>query len=276
MSPRPIAATGTTPDAGVPLHRQLFLVLHDEIARGALAQGDPLPTEQSLGEQFGVSRITVRRALADLAEQGYIERRHGVGSFVRQNDRQSSPAVGMSYADELKQIQFETDVEVLEYDNRPPPAGVGLRLGSAEPALHVLRLRRERRTAEPLMLTEAWLPVELSEIVTAKALTASALYDLLPTAGVVIDKLDHEVTAEVAGPATARLLDIPIGSAVIRVNRIAHAGGAPHHYLSILLSPNRSRVLISQVTSGLDEPGGVAIAHDVGGVNFGLHPSGAR
>ena len=53
--------------AGVPLHRQLFLVLHDEIARGALAPGDVLPTEQTLCEQFGVSRITVRRALADLA-----------------------------------------------------------------------------------------------------------------------------------------------------------------------------------------------------------------
>ena len=70
--------------AGVPLHRQLFLVLHDEIARGAIAPGDALPTEQSLCDQFGVSRITVRRALADLADQGYIERRQGVGSFVRQ------------------------------------------------------------------------------------------------------------------------------------------------------------------------------------------------
>jgi DNA-binding transcriptional MocR family regulator len=64
--------------AGVPLHRQLFLVLHDEIARGVLAPGDALPTEQALCDQFGVSRITVRRALADLADQGYIERRQGV------------------------------------------------------------------------------------------------------------------------------------------------------------------------------------------------------
>ncbi|WP_231124258.1 GntR family transcriptional regulator, partial [Mycobacterium colombiense] len=72
--------------AGVPLHRQLYLVLHDEIDRGVIAPGEALPTEQTLCDQFGVSRITVRRALADLAEQGYIERRHGVGSFVRQHD----------------------------------------------------------------------------------------------------------------------------------------------------------------------------------------------
>src|ERR1700758_3547076 len=99
-----------TAGAGVPLHRQLFLVLHDEIARGALPPGEALPTEQALCDQFGVSRITVRRALADLAEQGYIERRHGVGSFVRQRDPGREPASGGSYLDELRQTQFETDV----------------------------------------------------------------------------------------------------------------------------------------------------------------------
>src|SRR3984885_14205577 len=103
---------GVTAGAGVPLHRQLFLVLHDEIARGAIAPGDALPTEQSLCDQFGVSRITVRRALADLAEQGYIERRQGVGSFVRQRDRSDPSSAGRSYMDELRQTQFETEVEV--------------------------------------------------------------------------------------------------------------------------------------------------------------------
>ena len=77
--------------AGVPLHRQLFLVLHDEIARGAIPAGDPLPTEQELCDQFGVSRITVRRALADLADQGYITRRQGVGS-VRSPTQCGRPA----------------------------------------------------------------------------------------------------------------------------------------------------------------------------------------
>jgi GntR family transcriptional regulator len=263
MSPRPISASpaGAAPDAGVPLHRQLFLVLHDEIARGALAQGDPLPTEQSLCEQFGVSRITVRRALADLAERGYIERRQGVGSFVRQRDMDDAPASGGSYVDELRQIQFETDVDVVEFDVRPPPAAVGRRLGSSDPVLHVLRLRRERRTGEPLMLTEAWLPADLSAKITEAALTETALYDLLSDAGVVIDQMEHEMTAEVAGPANAHLLQTPIGSALIRVNRVAFVGGAIHHYLSILLSPSRSRVLISQSSPLLGD--GVAIAHDV-------------
>src|ERR1700741_4243773 len=94
--------------AGVPLHRQLFLVLHDEILRGAMAPGDALATEQPLCDQFGVSRITVRRALADRAEQGYIERRQGVGSFVRKRARSDEVPLGASYMDGLRQAQFQT------------------------------------------------------------------------------------------------------------------------------------------------------------------------
>ena len=249
--------------AGVPLHRQLFLVLHDEIARGALAPGAALPTEQVLCDEFGVSRITVRRALADLAEQGYIERRQGVGSFVRQHDRSDEvPPLG-SYMDNLRQAQFQTSVDVVEHDLRIPPSLIGDALGVTTQMLHILRVRRERRTREPLMVTEAWLPAELGDRLSASALRRTPLYELLGGAGVVIDRMQHEITAEIAGPRNARLLNTVIGSALLRVNRLVFVAGSPHHYVSILLSPNRSRVLMSQTAAELQTDDGLAIAHDV-------------
>src|SRR5262245_57420160 len=186
---------GVTAGAGVPLHRQLFLVLHDEIARGALTAGDPLPTEQALCDQFGVSRITVRRALADLADAGLIERRQGVGSFVRDHPPSRRNQGGGSYMDGLRKTEFETDVEVLELDIRKVPKTVADQLGN-ERALHVLRLRRERRTSEPLMITEAWLPEALSDIMTEDALSRAPLYRLLAGAGVELDRVENEITAE--------------------------------------------------------------------------------
>ena len=249
--------------AGVPLHRQLYLVLHDEIARGAMAPGDVLPTEQALCDQFGVSRITVRRALTDLAEQGYIERRQGVGSFVRQRGRPDElPSVG-SYMDGLRQTQFQTSIEVVEHDIRTPPSSIGEALGVTAEMLHILRVRRERRTREPLMVTDAWLPTDLAETLTASALRRNPLYELLSGAGLVIDRMQHEITAEIAGPRNAQLLTTPIGSALLRVNRLAFVAGSPHHHVSILLSPNRSRVLISQTADELQTGDGIAIAHDV-------------
>ena len=248
--------------AGVALHRQLFLVLHDEIARGALAAGDALPSEQSLCDQFGVSRITVRRALADLAEAGLIERRHGIGSFVTDELPPVRDTDVGSYVDELRKVEFESEVDVVELGPGPVPRIVSERLGSADGGLHVLRVRRERRTGEPLMITEAWLPVGLADVVTEQALARAPLYRLLSDNGVTLGRLEHELTAEIAGPRTAALLGTAIGSPLIRVNRVAFATDAPHHFLSILLSPNRSRVILAQ---NLEDGSGseLTIAHDV-------------
>ena len=250
--------------AGVPLHRQLFLVLHDEIDRGVLAPGDSLPTEQALCEQFSVSRITVRRALADLADQGYIERRHGVGSFVREHAPADVPAAGGSYMDGLRQAQFETEVEVLELEShRRPPRAVAEALESPDELLHIVRVRRQRRTGEPLMVTEVWLPSELAATLTESALRREPLYELLSDAGIAVQRMRHEITAEIAGPRYARRLDTAIGAALLRVNRLAFVADRPHHYLSILLSPSRSRVLMSQSAVELETGDGLAIAHDV-------------
>jgi GntR family transcriptional regulator len=261
-------AAPVSTDAGVPLHRQLFLVLHDEIDRGVIAPGDPLPTEQTLCDQFGVSRITVRRALADLAEQGYIERRQGVGSFVREHgpaeaDVSDVLTAGRSYLDGLRQSQFETEVEVVDLGTRRPPRTIAEALGTSGELLHIVRVRRQRRTGEPLIVTEAWLPERLADTLTESALRRTALYELLSDAGIVVDRVQHEITAEIAGPRNAHLLDTAIGAALLRLNRLAFVGGAPHHYVSVLLSPSRSRVVMSQSAAELETGGGMAITHDV-------------
>ena len=250
-------------DAGVPLHRQLFLVLHDEIDRGVMAPGEALPTEQTLCDQFGVSRITVRRALADLAQQGYIERRQGVGSFVREHGPSEPLSVGRSYMDGLRQTQFETDVDVVELGTRRPPPAIAEALGASGELLHVVRVRRQRRTGEPLIITDAWLPCELADTLTETALLRAPLYELLSETGVVVDRVQHEITAEIAGPRNAHLLDTAIGAALLRINRLVFVAGAPHHQLSVLLSPNRSRVVLNQSAAELESGDGLAITHDV-------------
>jgi GntR family transcriptional regulator len=256
----PVAVTA---GAGLPLHRQLYLVLHDEIARGAIPAGCLLPTEQELCDQFGVSRVTVRHALADLANQGYITRRQGVGSFVREHSPAGQQAEIRSYMDEMRQIQFGTEADLLELDLRAAPQNIADKVGFAGDVLHVLRVRRERRTGEPLLVTEAWLPAALAEMITAEKLVDAAMYRLLADAGVSLERVQHEITAEIAGPRTAQLLDIAIGAAVLRVNRLAFVDSKPHHFLSILLSPSRSRILLNHTAEELAIGDTMAIAHDV-------------
>jgi len=75
--------------------------------------------------------------------------------------------------------------------------------------------------------------------------------------------VQHEITAEIAGPRNAHLLDTAIGAALLRLNRLAFVGDAPHHYLSVLLSPSRSRVVLNQSAAELETGDGLAITHDV-------------
>ncbi|CDO89703.1 GntR family transcriptional regulator [Mycobacterium triplex] len=112
------------------------------------------------------------------------------------------------------------------------------------------------------MVTDAWLPNELADKLTGRALRREPLYELLSDAGVEVERMRHEITAEIAGPRHARLLDTAIGAALLRVNRLAFVADRPHHYLSILLSPSRSRVLMSQSAVELETGDGLAIAHD--------------
>ncbi|BBZ11879.1 UTRA domain-containing protein [Mycobacterium branderi] len=98
---------------------------------------------------------------------------------------------------------------------------------------------------------------------TTSALRRTPLYELLSAAGFVIDRMQHAITAEIAGPRTAHLLNTAIGSAVIRIDCVAFVADSPHHYVSILLSPNRSRVLLTQTAAELETGEGLAIAHDV-------------
>src|SRR5579871_3761824 len=63
----------------IPLYHQIYLALRDQIYSGALGYGARAPTEHELAEQFGVSRITARRSLKELADNDLVERRRRTG-----------------------------------------------------------------------------------------------------------------------------------------------------------------------------------------------------
>jgi GntR family transcriptional regulator len=146
---------------------------------------------------------------------------------------------------------------------RPPPRAISEALETSDELLHIVRVRRQRRTGEPLMVTDVWLPAPLTDTLTETALRRAPLYELLAEVGVVADRVRHEITAEIAGPRNAQLLDTEIGAALLRVNRLVFVADTPHHQLSVLMSPNRSRVLLNQSVDELDAAFGLTIAHDV-------------
>src|SRR5688572_8802775 len=103
-------------DSGTSLHRQLYLLLRDRIMQGVYRPGESIPNEDALCSLFGVSRITVRRAVADLAARGLLEKRRGRGTFVSMDLPPSRAQATLGLVDALRRAATETDVEVLSVE----------------------------------------------------------------------------------------------------------------------------------------------------------------
>ncbi len=263
--PAATTAIAFTPAKGSALHRQVYLVLRDEIARGTFPSGTALPKEESLCEMFGVSRITVRRALADLAAQGVVERRHGLGTFVLQDSRSPRQRPTLNLINSLKRNAVDTKVQVLSVQEAAPPTDVAelLQLPAGEKALHAVRLRSVKDT--PVMLTDAWVPLQFAKRITAAALRKHAMYELLLAQGVDFGRVVQEYTAVVADPARAAALQTEVGSPLLKVFRLLHGSDArPLQHLTVYLCPERSRILMDVSGAALNTLSAGQIVHDVG------------
>jgi GntR family transcriptional regulator len=248
---------------GTALHKQLFIVLRDQIVRGTWASGVPLPTEEALCEQFGVSRVTVRRALADLQTQGFVERRHGRGTYVREEGRAALPPMNLSLLQSLQQTARETQVQVLAVRTEHPPEQVRslLQLAPGTLAVHALRLRKSGDT--PLMLTDAWVPERVGRKVTESALKRKALYVILLDQGVQFGRIIQEISAEAADPYRAALLRTAVSAPLIRLTRLMHdLQDKPVVHLTAYASPERSRILMDISSDKIDTLSAGHIAHD--------------
>ncbi len=118
-------------DRGAPLHHQIYLVLADGIATGRYAIGEPLPTEEQLTQIFSVSRITVRRAMTSLQNDGLIERGAGRRTIVRPPIGQPLSVPATSVIENIAAYGAETVATVLEFDYVPAPGFLRDRLWDA-------------------------------------------------------------------------------------------------------------------------------------------------
>ncbi|CAJ92670.1 Transcriptional regulator, GntR-family [Cupriavidus necator] len=223
----------------MPRYHRIYLVLRQKILNG-LYDESGLPAEFRLMEQYRVARVTVRRALAELLQEGLIYRRPGQGTFVNieQVRLNRPPAQMCGLLDSLLEVVAGTSVRVVDFGMRSCPTHVreALRLAERDEALHVMRVRLHRD--EPVSLITTWSPPHVALLLTPGALQQQPMLALLEDGGVRIGHADQTLSCCLADAQAAALLDEPVGAALLSVVRVVRdVDGNPVQWLSGLYRP---------------------------------------
>lgn len=163
----------------IPLYHQLKTQILHEIDTGRWQPDQQLPTEEQLGALYRVSKITVRQALRELANQGRIRREQGRGTFVAKPALEEGPRRLTSFTAEMGLHGLVATSEVLEAGLLPAEADVAVKLGIAA-GDQVFRLRRLRcADGVPMGVQTASLPAVMVPGIEAVPFSDASLYGVL-------------------------------------------------------------------------------------------------
>lgn len=216
-------APQTTPASdslAAPRYHQVYVTLRAWVRDGTYRPGDQIPTEPELCRLFGVSRITIRKAIDHLAREGWLMRHQGRGTFVQLSATRSSASADIEEVrSQVAGFAAATDVRDLVVTETLPDEETRAALSLAE-AQRVQRATHVRAMhGVPLGLITTFVPLDVARRVSAAEMAKQPMFELLEQAGVRIGHADQFIGATLAGVEAARSLAIPVGAPVLRLVR---------------------------------------------------------
>ncbi len=203
-------------DSAVPLHIQLAGLLREQIDRKVLAPHDRLPSERDLCEQFGISRITVRKALSTLVQEGRIYSIVGKGSYVAEPQFHEELQPLSSFTEDLARRGVVSSSQVLGASIVPADdelsAALCIPRGAEVVRLHRLRLA----DGLPIAIQIAHLPHHLCRDLLRFDFASRSLFDVLRSEyHLALVRTTTSIEAALASPEEARLLQLHRPAAVL-------------------------------------------------------------
>lgn len=203
----------------VPLYRQVRDELVERI--GAMRVGELIPPEPDLEREFGVSRATVRRAVEILVADGYLEKRQGRGTQVREHPETQDVGRVYSWTDEMRRRGVATSSSHLGVRRAKPGRRVAMELGikREDPVVVVSRVRHINEAPVAIMVN--FLDERVVPGLVERGLQGDSLYeDLVATYGLDLAAGNETIRARDATAVEAALLDIEEGASVLNVRRM--------------------------------------------------------
>jgi GntR family transcriptional regulator len=217
----------------LPLYVLIEQNIHGLISSGQLKPNDALPSEWELSEFYGVSRLTVRHALETLVSQGWLNRRHGVGTFIASPSVTRISLSRLSFTEQMRAIGRVPSSRQLSNRITPATVKIASHLGLPEGA-PVVEINRVRLAdGKPILLETAYLSQErFPEITSDLDLSNGSLYEFLRSRCVTnVAVMDQTLEPVMLTEAEAGYLETQAGTSAILSEVVAYAaGGLPIEY----------------------------------------------
>ncbi|MBI4468683.1 MAG: GntR family transcriptional regulator [Acidobacteria bacterium] len=220
----------------VPLYYQLESILREKINSGEWTEGHQVPTESELVGQYGVSRITVRQALASLADEGLVSRIQGRGTYVTKR-RPIKGAIRLTgFLEDLMAMGIETKVKTLEFKKLSAGVQEAEQLGVV-PGDSIWQIKRVRFVKEtPYSYIVSHLPEAIGDRITADELTHGSLLKLLEDKlGIRLGDASQMINAALADGYISGLLRTKVGAPLLSIERrVSGIDGRPVEFVRTL------------------------------------------
>ena len=237
----------------VPRYYQVYTVLAQRVREGEWTPEVAMPTEQDFARTFGVSRVTIRKALNMLQVERLIVRQQGRGTFALPPPRRPGRANFSGLLENVVDFELHTKVRIVAFGKvgLPEDAASLLERAAGSSALRIVRVRSDSQT--PFSFSTCYVPEPEANLLTEEGLGNCTVSSALAKAGVAAASAEQRLSATVAGVDVARHLRIDVGAPLISMTRVMRdESGRPVELIQALYRPDKYeyRVNLSRDNGG--------------------------
>lgn len=215
---QPFTRTGNKP-----LYNQIRDYLLEKITDGTYAPHSQIPSENELGELFQVSRITVRQALTQLQQEGFIFKVHGKGSFVSKPKAFQNVTHLQGFAEALSTLGHEVINDVRQFDFVTAPIDVAAKLQLPVGSTVTVIKRIRRVNQQPVSFEITYLPESLGyELQQVNLATTDIFLALEEVCQTQLGHADLNIDAVLADEELGEFLQVNSNAPILRVERLTH------------------------------------------------------
>lgn len=207
-------------DSPVPIYYQLSQGIANLIQSGEIVHGDRLPSENEFASMYGIVPMTVRQAMNELVNKGYIYRVRGRGTFVAHRNLEHTLDRLVSFSEDMQSRNLAPGSKILVFKTIAAPDSVALKL-NIQNGSEVIYIRRQRlANNEPVGLHNTY--VTGVSITQRELEECGSLYTVFAQKEVILTEGNDVIEALVADAELSNLLKVRPGSALLRVYRTSN------------------------------------------------------